>query len=218
MEKRLFIQDGHLNCHNMSMLSRKALISLFCMLVVQFGCSVHAGLNRTPLGDNFRFNYPSIGISILLPVQPENRRDRYRVDLYDSDVFRENAKLQGEIYFGFHPIYGSHPMSEPDYLVDINTARFSIEQFELFKQGSHYLLADPCYQKMTIELSTSIKEREVYDKFNNKDYRCFMKTMVFENGDVLVSSGRLLLTGDLYTGNDISFIRDTIDSVVVEKK
>lgn len=189
------------------------------MLVVQLGCSVHAGLNRTPLGEESRFEFPSVGISLLLPVQPENHNLKYRVDILDSVTFRKNANLKGKIYFGFHPIHGLHPLSEPDYLVDINTIRFSKEQFELFKQGSHYLLADPCYQKMTIELSTTIKEREVYDKFNNKDYRCFMKTMVFENGDVLVSSGRLLLTGDLYSNDDISFIRDIIDSVVlVEKK
>jgi hypothetical protein len=188
---------------------------LFCVLFPLLGCGMNAGLNRTPVGEIFRFDFSSIGISVLLPLQPDDQNHKYRIDILDSATFRKNAKLKGKIYFGFHPIHGYHLMSEPDYLIDINLIRFSEKQFGLFKQGKHYLLADPCYQKIDIEQSPPIKEKVVHDRANNKDYRCFFKTMVFENGDLLVASGRLLLTGNLYTDNDIPFIRSIIDSVVL---
>ncbi|MFZ5797837.1 MAG: hypothetical protein ACOY3O_05350 [Thermodesulfobacteriota bacterium] len=214
--KQLFILDGDLIYIEVNMRLFKIVLffNVFCLLL---GCSIHAGINRTPLGKSSIVQFNSVGFSITLPEQSDSHENNYRIDVRDSDVFRANAKLKGKVYFGFHPIYGAHSMSEPDYLIDINMARFSKEQFELLKKGRHYLLSDPCCQNMNIKLSTEIIEMIANDKYNNKDYRCFFKAISYDNGDVLVCSGRLLLTNNFYTENDISFIRYLIGSVALNQ-
>jgi hypothetical protein len=192
------------------------LIIFFSCLILT-SCHPAPGLVRTNF-EHFRTKkFSSLGFSLDLPIQEDDSKGKYFEKIYDSDLFKKNSKTLGDLSLAFHPIFGSHPLSEPVYLIDFSVSRLSKNQFDLFQNQKHYLLNDPCYREISPALSESIVEKYTFDSLNRREYECRYKTIILANGDVLVCLGRILLEDQSNFESDIQQLRGIMNSITILK-
>ena len=196
---------------------KKNILIVFLSCVLFASCQHSPGLMRTNFNHYYTKEYNSLGFSLELPVQENDQKFKYYEDVSDSGIFKENSDTLGGLLLAFHPIYGTHILSEPVYLIDFSVSRLSSKQFELFKNDKHYLLNNPCYRVIAPGLSKNITENYVFDSLNRREYECLYKTVTIENGDTLVCLGRILLEDESNLEYNIQQLRGIMNSITVIK-
>jgi len=103
---------------------------LLTFIVFQFifgtGCG-KTGLHRSSLDKWERKDFPTLGISIELPV------DRKRFRVMDSEIFQKDSKSK-ELTFSLHPLYPKQ-IAEPFYLINVCVVIFKKKYYEeLYKK------------------------------------------------------------------------------------
>ncbi len=178
-------------------------------------CQPNAGLLRTNFDKFHTKNYLMLGFSLDLPVHDNGSSGSYREVVYDSDIYKQNSKTLGELSLAFYPIYGTHQLSEPVYIISLSVARLSEQQFGLFKDKRHYLINNPCFQEISPRLSNNLTEKYVFDSYNRREYECRYKTITIENGDILVCLGQILLEDESNLESDIQQLRSMMNSISI---
>jgi hypothetical protein len=191
----------------------KTIFIAFIWLAMLSSCQNTAGLRRMSFNNFNTKEYNTLGFSLEVPVQSNEKSSKYSEKVYDSSIFKQNSNTLGELSLAYHPIFGNHPLSEPVYLIEFSVAKLSQKQFELFKKHNHYLLNNPCYSTTSPKFSSDITESRVLDSFNRREYECRYGTVKLKNGDILVCLGRVLLDDEANLEVDIQQLRGMMHSI-----
>ena len=196
---------------------KKNILIVFLSCVLFASCQHAPGLMRTNFDHYYTKEYKSLGFSVEVPMQKNDPKEQYFERIYDANKFKQNSNTLGKLSLAFDPIFGTHILSEPVYLIDFSVSRLSPKQFELFQNDKHYLLNNPCYRVISPGLSKNITENYVFDALNRREYECLYKTVTIENGDTLVCLGRILLEDESNLEYDIQQLRGIMNSISIIK-
>jgi hypothetical protein len=178
------------------------------MLSPVFVLSSCAGLQRTPLDTWEKKEFKDLGISIDLPS---------KVLLLESlsKPFTEKGKGYMSLNFYLHPVYSSHAMAEPIYLVTFCLRRLTGENYTLFQKEKHSLSFYWEFKDHYTEFYPSVTNYVA--KYYNADGYCYRKDIKCSNGDVVLVTVMYspLIDNKANEPTDIDAIKRIINSVTI---
>lgn len=183
-------------------------------LAIQLACASPQGLMKTPMIDLERNNYPSLGVSIELPGEPENEYLMYRLRLYDSGIYLKNTDCKAHLSVGMHP-YWFGSFAEPQYIMHYSFVRLSQDEFEKFKVGKQNFSYMICFSDYKSRFVDSIEENIYKERDSIREFIRFHKDVMLPDGDVVVCGAYLerIFNKNKTESDDIKAIRQIINSV-----
>jgi len=178
----------------------------FCSAAMLAGGCV-SGLQRTDITELKRKDFPTIGVSMELPANPE------RLDLSDSTEYKQEWKCK-ILTFSSHPVYPDG-LNEPLYLISIRVAYLDKNEYDSYQQKHHTEKADNRFKDT--KFHNEISEFKIIHPDGRTPLRCFRRDFKNEKtGDVILAAITYL---DNYVGNmqyrdqDVEAIKQMLNSI-----
>lgn len=166
------------------------------------------GLQRTPLDTWDRKEFKELGISLDLPSKALLLESL-------SKPFTEKGKGYMSLSFYLHPVYSSHAMAEPIYLVTFHLRRLTGENHALFQRGKHSLSFYWEFKDHFTEVYPSVTN--YIATYYNADGYCYRKDIQCSNGDMVLITAMYcpLIDNGENEPSDIAVIKRIINSVTI---
>lgn len=189
-------------------------IIVFFVLIILYACNTPHGLIKTPLLEFERQSYPSLGVSILLPRESENKYARLVPHLSESEFYQKNCDCRASLFISMHPYWFGTALAEPQYILGFSFHRLSPVAFEKFKANDHFINIWIRFNGKS-NFATVIETIKYKESISNREFICFHKDVVLPDGDVLVCIADLerIFEKNRNEIDDIKAIKQILNSV-----